>query len=152
MTGKMCIIITWVQRWNYSPSVRARPPPSMEESSNPGSTATVHTSATARVTSVAIRIRIRLQIRIWIPDPDRHRNLTICSSADCQPSLKISCKSVRNFWRKVANKQKNRSTYRQTDNDENISSLAEVIMNFTPTDPTTVVIVFCYQSNDSDAH
>ena len=39
----------------------------------------------------------------------------------CQPSLKISCKSVRKFLRKVA------KTNRQTKDDENISSLVEVI-------------------------
>jgi len=49
------------------------------------------------ITSVAIRIRI--------PDPDRHQNLIIWSLAHCQPSLKISCKSVRKFLRKVANRQ-----------------------------------------------
>jgi len=43
--------------------------------------------------------------------------------AHCQPSLKISCKSVRKFLRKVANKQTNI----QTNNDENIALLAEVI-------------------------
>jgi len=37
-------------------------------------------------------------------DPDRHQNLIACSLANCQPSLKISCKSVRKFLRKVANK------------------------------------------------
>jgi len=37
-------------------------------------------------------------------DPDRHQNLIICSLAHCQPSLKISCKSVRTFLRKVANR------------------------------------------------
>jgi len=42
--------------------------------------------------------------------------------AHCQPSLKISCKSVRKFLRKVANKQ----TYKQTDNDKNITSFTEV--------------------------
>ena len=71
----------------------------------------MHISAKARLTTVAI------------PDPDRHQNLIICSLAHCQPSLKISCKSVRKFLRKVANKQ----TERQTNNDENITSLAEVI-------------------------
>jgi len=54
-------------------------------------------------------------------DPDRHRNLIICSLAHCQPSLKISCKSVWKFLRKVANSQ--------TNNNENISALAEVIMH-----------------------
>jgi len=29
-----------------------------------------------------------------LSDPDRHQNLTICSLTHCQPSLKISCKSV----------------------------------------------------------
>jgi len=53
------------------------------------STGTVHTSAKARLTNVAIRIRIR--------DPDHHQNLTVCSLASCQPSLKISCKSVHVF-------------------------------------------------------
>jgi len=56
------------------------------------------------------------------PDGDRYQNLISCSSAHCQPSLKISCKSVETFLHKVANKQTNR----QTNNDENISSLAEV--------------------------
>jgi len=73
------------------------------------STVTVHTSAEARLTSVEMPIRIR------IPDPDRHQNLTICSLAHCQPSLKISCKSVRKLLRKVADKR----TDKQTNNDEN---------------------------------
>jgi len=72
------------------------------------STETVHTSAKARLTSVAIRMRIR------ICDPDRHQNLTICSLVHCQPSLKISCNSVRKFLRKVANKQTNRQTTKKT--------------------------------------
>jgi len=48
-------------------------------------TGTVHTSAKARLTSVAIQMRIRIRIH----DQDRHQNLIICSSAHCQPSLKI---------------------------------------------------------------
>ena len=75
------------------------------------STRTVHTSTTVRITSVAVRIRIRISIRIR--DPDRHQNLGLiifCSLAHCQPSLKISCKSVRKFLRKVANRQTNRQT------------------------------------------
>ena len=75
------------------------------------STGTVHTSAKARLTSVAIQTRIR--------DLDRHQNLIICSLAHCQPSLKISCKHIQKILREVAN--------RQTNNDENISSLVEVI-------------------------
>jgi len=74
---------------------------------------TVHTSAKARFTSVAI-------------DPDRHQNLIICSLAHCQPSLKISCKSVWKFLHKVANRQ----TDRQTNKDNYITSLAEVIIFF----------------------
>jgi len=49
----------------------------------------VHTSTKARL----------------IGDPDRHRNLVICSLAQCQLFLKISCKSVWKFSRKVANRQ-----------------------------------------------
>jgi len=51
-------------------------------------------------------------------DPDRHQNLIICSLAHYQPSLKMSCKRVRKFLRKVAN--------RQTNNVENITSLTKV--------------------------
>jgi len=60
----------------------------------------VHTSAKARLISVAIRIRIR--------DPDRHQNLIVCSLAHCQPSLKISCKTVQQSLHKVANRQTNK--------------------------------------------
>jgi len=60
------------------------------------------TSTTARHTSVVI------QIRIWIRDPDCYQNLTICSLAHCQPSLKISCKSIEHFLLKVANRQTNK--------------------------------------------
>jgi len=45
-----------------------------------------------------------------IRDPDRNQNLIICSLAHCLPSLKISCKSVRKFLRKVADRQTNRHT------------------------------------------
>jgi len=58
-------------------------------------------------------------------DPDRHQNLIFYSLAHCQPSLKISYKSVWKFLRKIANKQT--KTDRQTNNDDYISSLAEVI-------------------------
>jgi len=57
-------------------------------------------------------------------DPDRDQNLTICSLAHCQPSLKISGKSVWKFLHKVANTQRDR----QTNNDENITFLAVVIL------------------------
>jgi len=89
------------------------------------STGTVHTSAKARLTSVAIRMPMRIRIRIR--DLVRHKNLIICSLAHCQPSLKISCKSVRKFFRKVASRQTNRQTDRQANNDDYIISLAEVI-------------------------
>ena len=74
------------------------------------STGTVHTSAKARLTLLPILIRIPIRIR----DPDCHQNLIICSLARCQPSLKISCKSVRSFLRKVANRQTDKDTNRQT--------------------------------------
>jgi len=65
------------------------------------------------------RIRIVIRIRIRIPDRNRHQNLIVCSSAHCQPFLKISCKSVRKLLRKVAN--------RQTDKQRRkLTSLAEV--------------------------
>jgi len=71
------------------------------------STEALHTSAKARLTSVSIRIRVR------ICDPNRHKNLVVCSTVNCQPSLKISCKS----------------SERQTDKRRRLlSSLAEVIM------------------------
>ena len=58
-------------------------------------------------------------------DPDRHQNLPICSLTNCRPSLKISCKSVRKFLSEVANRQKtDNQTDKQTNNDENITSLA----------------------------
>jgi len=78
------------------------------------STELVHTSAKVHLTSVAIRIHIRY--------PDHHQNLINCSSANCQPSVKISCKSVLKFMRKVANRQTNR----QTSNNDYVSPLAEV--------------------------
>ena len=62
--------------------------------------------------------RIQIRIPIRMRDSDRHQNLTICSVAHWQPSLKISCKSVWKFLRKIAN--------RQTNSDDYISSLAEV--------------------------
>ena len=77
----------------------------------------MHASAKERHTSVAI------PIRIGIRDPDRQQNLIIYSLAHCQPSLKISCKSVQKFLRKVANRQRDK----QINNDDYISSLAEVI-------------------------
>jgi len=46
-------------------------------------------------------------------DLERHQNLIIFSMAHCQPSLKISCRSVREFLRKVANRQTDRQTDKQ---------------------------------------
>ena len=54
---------------------------------------------------MAIRILFRTRIRIL--DPDRHQNIIICSLAQCQSSVKISCKSVSKFLRNVANRQTN---------------------------------------------
>jgi len=59
----------------------------------------VHTSTKARLTGVR--------------DPARQENLTIYSLAHFQPSLKILCKSVRQFLRKVANTQTDRQTDKQ---------------------------------------
>jgi len=53
-------------------------------------TGTLHTSTKARLTSVATRS--------WIRDLNRHQNLIISSLAHCQPSPKISCKSVLKFF------------------------------------------------------
>jgi len=50
----------------------------------------------------------------------------MCSLAHCQPSMKISRKSVRKFLREVANRQ----TDKQINNDKNISSLAETIISY----------------------
>ena len=58
------------------------------------------------------------------PDPDRHQNLIICSLAYCQPSVKISCKFVEKFLCKV---ERCYLTDKQTNNDDYMSSLAEVI-------------------------
>jgi len=74
----------------------------------------VHTSARVRLTSVVMWICIQ----VWIPDPDRHQNLIICSSAHCQPSLKVFCDG--SFCAKLL-------TNRQTNNDENITYLTQVI-------------------------
>jgi len=83
------------------------------------STGTVHTSATVHLTSVTIQIQIY--------DPDHDQSLIICSVAHCQPSLKISCKSIWKFLREVADKQIKRQTNRWKNNDENIISLAHVM-------------------------
>ena len=78
------------------------------------STGTVHTSAKTRLTSVTIQIRIH-----------RHQNVSLitCSLAHCQPSLKISCKSVQKFSAKLLT---DKQTERQTNNDYYISFLAKV--------------------------
>jgi len=65
----------------------------------------VHTSAKARLTNVAIQIQIRTRIVIRVHDTEHHQNQIICSLAHCQPSPKISCKSVQKFLHKVANRQ-----------------------------------------------
>ena len=60
-------------------------------------------------------------------DPDHHQNLITCSMAHCQPSLKLSRKSVWKLLHKVAKRQTDQQTNRQTNNNENITYLAEVI-------------------------
>jgi len=74
-----------------------------------------NTSAKTRLTSVAIRMFSAF------PPPPKFNRLFLCH---CQPSLKISYKSVRKFLPKVASRQINR----QANNDDYISSFAEVIM------------------------
>ena len=54
---------------------------------------------------------------------DHQQNLIICSLAHCQPSLKISCKSIWKFLHEVANRKKDK----QTNDNDCISSLAEVV-------------------------
>jgi len=56
-------------------------------------------------------------------DPYRHQNLLTCSLAHCQPSPKMSCKSIRNF--SCAKLLTDRQTHTHNNNDY-ISSLAEV--------------------------
>jgi len=70
------------------------------------STGTVHTSAKARLTSVAIRIQIRIRIRITVPPECNH--LFTGPLPTCPENC--SCKSVRQFLRKVANRQTDRQT------------------------------------------
>jgi len=76
----------------------------------------VHTSTTNPENNPCIQTVIRIVTK----------NLIIYSLANCQPSLKILCKSVGKFLRKVANRQTNI----QTNNDDYIPSLAEVMMFF----------------------
>jgi len=93
----------------------------------------VHTSAKVRPTSAAIwRISISIspnsdeyakQSLYPDGDLDLQQNVIIRSLAHYQPSVNISCKSVQKFLRKVADSQ----TDKQTNNDDYISSLAEVI-------------------------
>jgi len=64
-----------------------------------------------------------LSASVSVPDPDHNQNLIFCLMAHCQPSWKISCKSVSKFLRKFANKQ----TDRQTNNGDYITFLVEVI-------------------------
>jgi len=129
---------------SYTVSDKTHSPTSRLKQIQTRSTATVHTSTKARLTSFAISVPPSgepvwmndcMQKQIYVreplsvspssyesgiqslyPDggPDRHQNLTICSLANCQPSLKISCKSIRPFLRKVANRQTDRQTMTKT--------------------------------------
>jgi len=56
-------------------------------------------------------------------DPDRRQNLTTCSLANCQPPMEFFANPFGIFLRKVANRQTNR----QTNKDNYITSLAEVM-------------------------
>jgi len=102
----------------------------------------VYTKRTLNNRSVVTGNRNNIEIFLYIwralslypdGDPDRHQNLIICSFslADCQPSVKISCKSVARFCAKLL-------TDRQADNDENITCLAEEMNNWT-SNPTEVL-------------
>jgi len=92
------------------------------------STETLHTSAKAPVTSVAISVPPSGEsVR------DHHHNCIICSVANCKPSLKILCKSVRKLLRKVADRQIDK----QTNTDDCISSMAQVISTLTHTTPSS---------------
>jgi len=62
-------------------------------------------------------------------DPDRHQNLIICSMAHCQPSRKISRKSVWKFLHKVANGQQ---TNGQTDKQWRLHILLGKGNNYIP--------------------
>ena len=64
-------------------------------------------------------VSVAIWICICICGHDRHQNLIISLLAHCQSSPRISCKSVHKFLRQVAN--------RQTDNDDYISSLTDVL-------------------------
>ena len=103
----------------------------------------MHTSAKA-VLPVAIRIRTRIRIR----DPDRYQYLIIYSLAHCQPSLKISWKSVPKFLCKVANSQTNR----QTNDDNYISSFAVVKYVFEGTVKTLLWQLFIQLIGGSRRH
>jgi len=87
----------------------------------------LHCSVTQRSQSIPVSIspssdesrQQRKQSLYPDGDLDCHQNLMICLLAHCQHSLKISGKSIQKFLHKVANEQ--------TNNNENISSLAELI-------------------------
>ena len=89
------------------------------------STRTVHTSAKA----------------CMIHDPDHHQNLILCSLAYCEPSVKISCKSIQTFMRKAANMQMN--------NDDYITSLVEVMKQIKPK-LLTASLIPSYNSNEKE--
>jgi len=94
------------------------------------STRTVHTSAKGLLVHTllcSVTQRIRLMLLSVSPnsdesgrqslypdgDPDHYRNLISCSLAHCQPSLKLSCKSLQTFLRKVGKRQTDRQTNKQ---------------------------------------
>jgi len=75
----------------------------------------VHTSTKLRLTDVVTQIH----------DPDHHQNLIICSLAHCQPSRKISCKSIWKFLCKVANRQRERQTNKRLHNSVHSVSISD---------------------------
>jgi len=70
-------------------------------------------SAVRQIPRSTERICSNIITRVRIRDPDRHQNLITYFIAHCQPSLKISCKSVQKILRKVANRQPDRQTNKQ---------------------------------------
>jgi len=75
-------------------------------------------------------------------DPDRHQNLIICSLAYCQLYLKISCKSVLKFLRKVAS--------RQTDKQRRLHILLGGGKNILTTVTLYIQTICCYIGLNED--
>jgi len=104
--------VTGPTRQNVIPSV-PRLSADSKDASQTRSTGAVHTSAKARLTTVAIRIQI--------PHPDRHQNLTFFRWLIANLPWKFYANPLTSFCAKLP-------TDKETNNDDCISSLAEVII------------------------